>query len=47
MRCVAYQNMKLFALGPLPETLAGQLFKIDSNLVWSARGKGPALLPFI
>ncbi len=47
MRCVAYQNMKLFALGPLPETLADQLFKIDSNLVWGARGKDPALLPFI
>lgn len=39
--------MKLFALGPLPETLADQLFKIDSNLVWGARGKDLALLPFI
>ncbi len=39
--------MKLFALGPLPETLADQLFKINSNLVWGARGKDPALLPFI
>ena len=39
--------MKLFALGPLPETLEDQLFKIDSNLVWGARGKDPALLPFI
>ena len=39
--------MKLFALGPLPETLTSQLFKIDGSLVWSARGKDPALLPFI
>lgn len=47
MRWIAHQNMKLFALGPLTETLTGQLFKIDGSLVWSARGKDPALLPFI